>query len=89
MTVTKQKETRMSAREMTIFGIVFLILAILAQEYLLKISEPIIELVGCRDEDATQITIRGTTIPYAISVLFLLFPRLIRAFEKWKEWRKH
>ena len=65
-------EVKMSAMQMTIFGIVFLIIAILAQEFLTKISEPILNWSDCSKENDMSIIVRGTTIPYLISIVFLL-----------------
>ncbi len=79
-------ETKMSAREMTIFGIVFLILGICAQEFLDKISMPIFEMSDCKTKEVSMV-VRGTTVPYAISIVFLLFPRVLRLYDKWKQRR--
>ena len=80
-------EMKMSAMQMTIFGIVFLLIAICAQEFLTKISQPILNWSDCSKENDMSIIVRGTTIPYAISVIFLLFPRALRIIDKWKHRR--
>ena len=80
-------EVKMSAMQMTMFGIVFLLIAICAQEFLAKISEPILNWSDCTKENDMNIIVRGTTIPYLLSIVFLLFPRALRVIDKWKQRR--
>ena len=82
-TKNQNGEMKMTAREMTLYGIIFLILSVLAQEFLTKISEPILNWSDCKTSES-KLLIRGTTVLYIVSIVFLLFPRVLRLIHWWK-----